>query len=95
MGHMNALGMAEAVEGGDIDLRNALHWHLTANHYPPIRDPKALDLCVGAIEAANEGDWDAEIFLPDGITYKGQFTAPVWAIVEQHHLDAFIREENE
>jgi hypothetical protein len=49
--------------------------------------------CIEAIDAVNDlGLWDLEIPMPEGITYKGLTTAPAWAIIEQHHLDAWIIE---
>jgi hypothetical protein len=52
--------------------------------------------CVEAIDAVNDaGLWDLEIPMPEGITYKGLTTAPAWAIIEQHHLDAWIIEREE
>ena len=71
-----------------LDLSTAIGIHLSANHYPPI--PKSMVLpCIEAIEAYWEDETDREIAMPDGITYKGMNTAPAWAIIEQHHLDAW------
>jgi len=83
MGHLQALEFAE----GDLD--TGLTWHLRSNHYPPI-PLTMLEPCKIAIQACNEGDWYHEVALPEGVTYKGEITAPAWAIVEQHHLDAWI-----
>lgn len=90
MGTTGALGMAEAVAGGLTTLEHALSWHLTANHFPPV-PTSMIPACLAAIDAANAEDWDEEIALPDGVTYRdGRSVAPAWAIVEQHHLDAFL-----
>jgi hypothetical protein len=67
----------------------AMHYHLTANHFPPVPE-SMVPVALKAVELAAEGDWDAELFLPDGIVYRDRFTAPVHAIVEQHHLEAFV-----
>lgn len=91
MGTMRAMGMAEAVADGDISLDQALGYHLQVNHYPPIPG-EMVEVCKKAIELANQGDWDAEVFLPDGITYRDQLTAPVAAIVEAHHLHTFLED---
>jgi len=69
--------------------RNALLWHLQVNHYPPVPE-SMVDPCETAIEYANDGQWDAMIGLPEGVTYRGDHTAPVRAIIEQHHLDVFL-----
>lgn len=59
--------------------------HLNANHYPPV--PQSMvEPCIKAIEAFNAGDWYKLIKLPEGITFKGESSAPAEAIVENHHL---------
>lgn len=92
MGTMRAMGMAEAVADGDISLDQALGYHLQVNHFPPVPG-EMVPVCKQAIELANQGDWDAEVSLPDGVTYRDQLTAPVHQIVEAHHLDAFLDPE--
>jgi hypothetical protein len=84
MGYMNALGMAEAT-----DLQPALHWHLTANHYPPL-PTSMVEVCARAVALAVDDDWNAEVPLPEGVSYLGRNTAPVHAVVENHHLEAFV-----
>lgn len=84
----------------DIPLDHKVAWHLRGNHYPPL--PLIMvEPCVEAIELARLGYYTAEVKLPiheskDGepfqITWHGQDTAPVSAIVESHHLDAFIQD---
>ena len=72
-----------------LDLSTAISIHLSANHYPPV--PKSMVLpCIEAIEAYHEDETDREIAMPEGITYKGMNVAPAWAIIEQHHLDAWL-----
>jgi hypothetical protein len=87
MGYLSALAMANAAPS----LEMALEWHLSHNHYPPV--PVAM---VGpareAIDAYHDEDYDRLITLPDGVVYRDDVQAPAWAIVEQHHLDAFIEE---
>ena len=85
MGSIFASDLAE----GDLDLSTAIGIHLSANHYPPVPSSMVLP-CIEAIEAYNEGETDREIAMPEGITYKGLNTAPAWAIVEQHHLEAWL-----
>ena len=48
-----------------------------------------------AIDFAHEDKWDETIEMPDGISYKGLTAAPVWAIIEQHHLDAWLPQDDE
>lgn len=91
MGSTYAAGLADEV-GGLIDLRTALHIHLRSNHYPPV--PVAMiDPCVAAIDAANDDDWDRKIDLTDIAQWRGNDFAPAWALIEGHHLDAFIDSE--
>lgn len=84
MGSLQAQEMAELA-----DLDTALTWHLRANHYPPV-PLSMLQACKDAIEFCNDGNPYELIQLPDGVTYKGEDSAPAWAIVEQHHLSAWI-----
>ena len=87
MGYGTALDLA-----GMLDLDQALAIHLQGNHYPPI--PLAMvGPCKEAIEAFTDEEWDREIELPDPIKYKGGSTAPASAIVSQHHLEAFLPQE--
>lgn len=67
----------------------ALAWHLQHNHYPPVL-LRMIPTCRDAIAAAAAGDWDTLAALPDGVTYRGRNTAPVWAIIEAHHLAPFV-----
>lgn len=89
MGRMNAIAISDEALG--IDLETQLTWHLQANHYPPV-PTSMVPVCIEAIDLANEGDWDAQVAMPAGVSYRGSSTAPVYAIVEQHHLDNWIIE---
>lgn len=84
MGYTSALGMAKAT-----DLETALSWHFTANHFPPL-PTTLIPAAMQAIAMASDEEWDEAVELPEGITYKGQNTAPVAAMVEAWHLGAFI-----
>lgn len=87
MGSLAAQDMA-----AHATLEQALVWHLQSNHYPPV-PVTMVPVCVEAIEAIEDGDTDRRIELPEGTLYRGQETAPAWAIAEAHHLDAFIAHE--
>ena len=79
----------------DMAIEKQIRIHLSANHYPPV-PPIMVQPCVEAIDAVNDlGLWDLEIPMPEGVTYKGLTTAPAWAIIEQHHLDAWLIEREE
>jgi hypothetical protein len=83
MGHMRAAEM-RAFLGRD----RALDDHLRYNHYPPIH-PDFKPVAVEAIDKANEGDWEHEITMPNGITKT------VGEIVEGMHLEAFLGDDDE
>jgi hypothetical protein len=87
MGRLQAEAMAEAA----IPFDTQIEWHLRTNHYPPISNTM-VSTCIEAIDYANMGEWNKELSLPEGVGYKGLTVAPVWAIVEQHHLETWIIE---
>ena len=70
---------------------SALYHHLTANHYPPV-PPTMVQPCSQAIDAYWEEDYDRLIELPDGVTWRGNSSAPANAIIEAHHLDAWLQD---
>ena len=89
MGRMFAEDLAS-----ELDLERALEIHLQSNHYPPV-PVEMVPACIEAIDVyCNDEDIDTEIPLPvvNGfqVTYQGRNTSPAWAIVEQHHLDAWL-----
>lgn len=90
MGRLQASDMAHHAP----NLRTALSWHLQHNHYPPV-PLTMLDCCEQAIEFAEMDEWNVNVELPPGVSYKGADVAPVWAIVEQHHLGDFLTGEDE
>ena len=36
-----------------------------------------------------------QIEMPAGVSYKGKTHAPAWAIIEQHHLDAWLPQDDD
>ena len=89
MGAMQAVEMAEM-----LDIRSAIGWHLRSNHYPPVPS-SMIDPCLEAIDAFLEGDCLKMIRMPEGVFYRGSTFAPADAIVEQHHLDAWVELDEE
>jgi hypothetical protein len=85
MGSVTAIGLADSV----LDLETQLGYHLQGNHYPPV-PLSMVQPCIEAIDAAYDEDYNREIEMPEGITYKGKTTAPAHAIINQHHLKWFI-----
>ena len=91
MGTNTAIDLATNI---DISLEQAIGYHLQGNHYPPV-PLSMVEPCIEAIDAYYEDDFNKEIEMPEGITYKGRTTAPAWAIVEQHHLSAWLPENED
>ena len=91
MGSNFAQDLAENI---DISLEQAIGYHLQGNHYPPV-PLSMVEPCIEAIDAYYEDDFNKEIEMPEGITYKGRTTAPAWAIIEQHHLSAWLPENED
>ena len=78
--------------GIHLDMETQIGIHLSSNHYPPV-PLSMVKPCIEAIDAVNDlGLWNADIELPEGITWKGNTTAPAHAIIEAHHLDAWLIE---
>lgn len=85
--------------GIELTLEQQISIQLRNNHYPPV-PYSMVQPCIEAIEACNENDNNRLVQLPiDGvdrngepfqITWRGKDKAPAWAIVNQHHLDAWV-----
>lgn len=86
MGNLHSQEFANMVDEGEIKLEQAIGWHLSSNHYPPI-DKAFVPVAMGAIELANDGRWDAELVYPNGLTRTVAHT------IEGLHLDAFLDQE--
>lgn len=90
---MGALQAREMAELDSISLERSISWHLTSNHYPPI-PTSMVPTCIEAIDNANAGEWDKLISLPEGVGWRGLTAAPTSAIVEGHHLESWIEDED-
>jgi hypothetical protein len=83
------LQTAISIQGLDLSIEDKIGIHLRTNLYPPV--PLIMvTACVEAIEACQLDESDTIIDLPEGVSYKGCYNAPAWAIVENHRLDGFI-----
>lgn len=94
MGRAAAEDMSEIGDALGISLRQQLSWHLSSNHYPPVPQ-SMITPCVNAIEAYNEGEPNRLIDLPDGVSWRGHSNAPATAIIEGHHLECFLDEDED
>ena len=88
MGYSTALDLSN-----ELDLEIAIGYHLQGNHYPPV-PLSMVEPCIEAIDAFYVEDYNREIALPEGISWRGQVTAPASAIVDAHHLNAWLPEED-
>lgn len=88
MGYTTALDLAE-----ELSLEAGLAYHLQGNHYPPV-PVSMVQPCIDAIDAYYDEDYNRLIEMPEGVFYRGMDHAPANAIVEQHHLDAWLPEED-
>lgn len=93
MGSVQEQEMAELLE-----IESAIAWHLQSNHYPPV-PASMVEPCIEAINSVNHGGplsgWHKVIQLPKGVSYHGSNSAPAWAIIEQHHLEAWIEADED
>ena len=72
-----------------LDLETSIAIHLQGNHYPPV-PTSMVEPCIAAIDAYYDEDYQRLIELPEPITWRDQNSAPASAIVEAHHLDAWL-----
>lgn len=86
--------MAYALSEADISIQQQMAIHLTSNHYPPV-PMSMVQPCIDAIYAYDEEDYDKEIDLPAGVSWRGLSSAPAHAIVEGHHLQAWLSSEGD
>ena len=87
MGSNFATELAELDLG--LSLEDSIGIHLQANHYPPV--PRSMiQPCIDAIDAYYDEDYQRLIDLPAPITWRDKTQAPASAIVEAHHLDAWL-----
>jgi len=92
MGNNFATELADNDLFPELDLETAIGYHLQGNHYPPV-PLSMVHPCVEAIDAYYEEDYNRLIELPFPITWRGETHAPASAIVENHHLDAWLPQE--
>ena len=84
-----------ATNGGEygLSITQSLEIHLRYNHYPPV-PISMVAVCISAIESYNENlNGDELIELPEGVSWRGQTSAPAIAIIESHHLDEWCNSD--
>lgn len=90
MGAMTAMDLANGDLG--LSLEDSIRIHLTSNHYPPV-PASMVPACIEAIDCVNSGMPMALVDLPEGVSFRGSTQAPAYDIVEQHHLEFWLAEE--
>jgi hypothetical protein len=91
MGHNFATDLAEMDLG--LTMAESIRIHLQGNHYPPVPS-SMVQPCLDAIEAYCDEDYNKLIEMPEGVSYRGSNYAPASAIIEAHHLDAWLPEQD-
>ena len=89
MGSNFATELADEDLFPELDLETAIGYHLQGNHYPPV-PLSMVQPCIDAIDACYDEDYQRLIDLPAPITWRGESKAPAHAIVDAHHLDAWL-----
>ena len=78
-----------------LGLSESIRIHLVSNHYPPV-PASMVPVCMQAIQSYNENmNGDERLELPNGVSWRGEATAPAWAIIESHHLHAWCDSEDD
>lgn len=72
----------------DIDLTQQIAIQLRSNHYPPV-PLSMVSPCIEAISLVRDGLHSSRVKLPEGVSWRGEDTAPADAIVDGHHLWAW------
>ena len=92
MGNNLSRELADGIDGVQISLKDAIAIQLRSNHYPPV-PLSMVEPCISAIDACNADDSELLIALPDGVSWRGKESAPAWAIVESHHLEFWVSQD--
>ena len=90
MGRNTAQDLADS----PLSMYQSIAIQLRSNHYPPV-PLSMVEPCIEAIYAVSEGLTHKQINLPKGVSWRGYPTAPAYAVVEQHHLDAWCDYDND
>jgi hypothetical protein len=86
------MGLNFATELSEMDtmpMEAQINLHLQYNFYPPVPSSMVIP-CMEAIDAYWEEDYDRQIEMPQGVSYRGSDYAPAHAIIEQHRLGPWV-----
>lgn len=85
MGYLSALGSIETLQ----DLRSAISLHFSSNCYPPV--PQFMvPVAIEAINFVLADEWNAEVTMPSGVSYRGRESVSAKDVVESLYLQAFV-----
>lgn len=91
MGYLHATELANETS---LSLEAQLHIHFSSNCYPPIPQ-YMIPIAVEAIKACKEEQYDLEIELPQGVTFRNSTTVTAINAVDNLRLEAWTSgEEN-
>lgn len=93
MGYTQAQEMAHYTHNG-LSIEAALRYHLTVNHFPPV-PVEMVPVAKRAISKAFLGQWDKQVRLPKGTTYRGKSLVPVGEIIGALHLEPWLEVDEE
>lgn len=81
------------LRSGNLDLKEALKWHFTENHQPPL-PTSLMPIAIDAANAARSGAWGKLLDLPEGMVFKGRTKVKASEVVEALKLDHFVFDES-
>lgn len=95
MGNQFAKDLREGIVEFALGRSESIRIHLAVNHYPPV-PAIMVSVCERAIDSYNANlNGDELIEMPEGISWRGNSSAPAWAIIESHHLDEWCEVDDE
>lgn len=81
------------LRSGSLDLKEAIKWHFTENHQPPL-PTSLMPIAIDAANAARAGAWGKLLDLPEGMVFKGRTKVKASEVVEALKLDHFVFDES-
>tara|TARA_B110000503_G_C7063953_1_gene377907 strand:+ start:150 stop:410 length:261 start_codon:yes stop_codon:yes gene_type:complete len=85
MGNLQAKEISQV-----LPLEQAIAWHFSGNCYPPI-PAIMIPVAVSALAAIADEDYDQEIDLPEGVSFKdGSSSVSASQAIRSLHLEAWI-----
>lgn len=91
MGYLHATELATETS---LSLEAQLHIHFSSNCYPPVPS-FMIPVAIEAIKACKEEQYDLEIELPQGVTFRNSTTVTAINAVDNLRLEAWTSgEEN-